>query len=349
MIITRDNYEPFFLDYLEGNLNENMIDQFLDFLERNPDLKEELQLFENVHLPEEHIIFSAKEELYKSVSEANAALENKTIAYLEGDLDDEDRKSFEAYLNSHPELQKEYKLFAKTRLTPDTGIKYPNKQKLYKRSGAVVLMNWVSRAAAVLVLIWGINSLITNYEEPSIPNMGSQLAEVSPKPTPAVKKTESEKNIQEAESPEKVKTSQPIKPEKKKSLREQTKGRLEETRPADSKPVERDLIALAQISPKLAQLDQEPLEASLAVPASVNVMKINEHRNIMTIEEFLASRAKKVSSEGLLSAQRIARVGLGLASELSGDRIGYSVKDGKISSVEFESKLMAFSIPLKKY
>jgi hypothetical protein len=69
----------------------------------------------------------------------------------------------------------------------------------------------------------------------------------------------------------------------------------------------------------------------------------------MTIDEFLANRAKKVSSEGLLSAQRIARVGLGLASELSGDRIGYSVKDGKISSVEFESKLMAFSIPLKKY
>jgi hypothetical protein len=349
MIITRDNYEPFFLDYLEGNLNENMIDQFLDFLERNPDLKEELQLFENVHLPEEHIVFSGKEELYKSASEAKAALENKTIAYLEGDLDDEDRKSFEAYLNSHPELQKEFKLFAKTQLTPDASIKYPNKQKLYKKSGAVVLMNWVSRAAAVLVLIWGINSLITNYQESSVPNIGSQLAEVSPKPTPAVKKTESEKNVQEAESPEKVKASQPIKPEKKKSLREQTKGRLEETRPADSKPVERDLIALVQISPKLAQLDQEPLEANLAVSSSVNVLKINEPRNVMTIDEFLANRAKKVSSEGLLSAQRIARVGLGLASELSGDRIGYSVKDGKISSVEFESKLMAFSIPLKKY
>jgi hypothetical protein len=349
MKITRDNYEPFFLDYLEGNLNENMIDQFLDFLERNPDLKEELQLFENVHLPEEHIVFSGKEELYKSASEAKAALENKTIAYLEGDLDDEDRKSFEAYLNSHPELQKEFKLFAKTQLTPDVGIKYPNKQKLYKKSGAVVLMNWVSRAAAVLVLIWGINSLITNYQESSVPNIGSQLAEVSPKPTPAVKKTESEKNVQEAESPEKVKASQPIKPEKKKSLREQTKGRLEETRPADSKPVERDLIALVQISPKLAQLDQEPLEANLAVSSSVNVLKINEPRNVMTIDEFLANRAKKVSSEGLLSAQRIARVGLGLASELSGDRIGYSVKDGKISSVEFESKLMAFSIPLKKY
>jgi len=49
-----------------------------------------------------------------------------------------------------------------------------------------------------------------------------------------------------------------------------------------------------------------------------------------------------------LSAQRLARVGLGLVSEISGERIGYSVKDGKISSLDFESKLLAFSIPLDK-
>ena len=52
MKITRDNYESFFIDYIEGNLPENMIDQFLDFLNQNPDLKEELHLFEEVNLPE---------------------------------------------------------------------------------------------------------------------------------------------------------------------------------------------------------------------------------------------------------------------------------------------------------
>jgi len=97
----------------------------------------------------------------------------------------------------------------------------------------------------------------------------------------------------------------------------------------------------------LAQLDREPVEARLAVSGSVKVEKINDP-NIMTVEEFLASRAKKASNEGLLSAQRIFRTGLSVASELSGDRIGYRVENGKISSVEFESKLMAFSIPLKK-
>jgi hypothetical protein len=50
----------------------------------------------------------------------------------------------------------------------------------------------------------------------------------------------------------------------------------------------------------------------------------------------------------LFSVQRLARLGLNVASEISGERIGYKEIDGKITSVEFESKLMAFSIPLEK-
>ncbi|MDP3643834.1 MAG: hypothetical protein Q8S54_11670 [Bacteroidota bacterium] len=348
MNITRDNYEPFFLDYLEGNLKENMIDQFLDFLENNPDLKEELHLFEYIHLPEEHIDFSGKEQLYKSSAEAKAIFENKTIAYLEGDLEYEGRKSFETYLSGHPELQKEYALFSKTRLKPDTGIIYQGKNKLYKKPGSVILMNWVARAAAVIVLLWGINSVIQTENQFDTENTVQGIAEVSPKPVEPVKKNDSDKKILETDATEKLKTTKVTNPVKTKSLREQTKGRMEETQPADYSPIERDLTTLAQISPIMAQLDRVPLEAGLAVSGSVNVGKINDRRNIMTIEEFLASRAKKVGNEGLLSAQRIARVGLGLASELSGDRIGYSVKDGKISSLAFESKLLAFSIPLEK-
>lgn len=346
MMITRDNYEPFFLDYLEGNLDESMIDQFLDFLENNPDLKEELQMFENVHVPEEQIVFQDKEKLYKTAADGKSALEAKTIAHLEGDLDEEERKSFEKYLAVHPELQKQYALFEKTRLRPDLKIQYPEKKKLYKKSGTVVLMNWVARAAAVLVLVWGINSLI---KQPENKDGFTQIAEITTKTTPEVKKNDQEKKVQEPEIQEKLKTTKEAKPEKTKSLREQTKGRLHETRPSEPKAAERELTALAQITPIQAQLDQEPMLASLAVSGAVKPEKLNEPKNAMSVEEFLALRAKKVGSEGLSSAQRLVRTGLGIASELSGERIGYSVKDGKISSLEFESKLMAFSIPLKKY
>src|SRR5665648_727348 len=154
MMITRDNYESFFLDFLEGNLEGDNIDQFLDFLEQNSDLKEELQLIKKVCLPDEKIIFSEKKQLYKSETDKIISFENKVIACMEGDLGNDEQKAFEGYLASHPELQKEYNLFSKTRLSPDTGIKYPEKQKLYKKPAYAIWMNRVARAAAVVVLLW---------------------------------------------------------------------------------------------------------------------------------------------------------------------------------------------------
>lgn len=345
MMITRDNYEPFFLDYLEGNLDENMIDQFLDFLEKNPDLKEELHLFENIHLPEEQVVYTGKEHLYKSVQEEKSAFEIKSVAYMEGDLKDEERKSFEAYLANHPELQKEYNLFAKTRLVADTGIKYPAKQKLYRKPGTTIVMNWVARAAAVVVVLWGIGSLLKTEDQTTSPSSTQQIATVKPALVNPVKKSEPAIKIQETEIEEKLASKINSKPL---VIRKQTKVSPEEKPITDTTYPERDLANLEEIVPILAQLEAEPVEGQLAVSHSINTEKINDPPNIMTIEEFLANRAKKVGNEGLLSVQRIFRTGLTVASEISGNRIDYKVKNGKISSIGFESKLMAFSIPLQK-
>ena len=111
---------------------------------------------------------------------------------------------------------------------------------------------------------------------------------------------------------------------------------------------ERDLTVPEEINPIKAQLESDPMENQLAVWHSINGERINDHRNVMTLDEFLASRVKKVRGEGLLSANRVIRTGLNVASELSGNRIGYRIKNGKILSLEFESKLMAFKIPLEK-
>lgn len=345
MKITRENYESFFLDYLEGNLKENQIDEFLDFLEQNADLKKELHQFENLNLPEEQILFSEKKKLYKSASEQKIMLENKFVAYLEGDLENEDRLAFEAYLARRPELQKEYNLFTKTRLVPESGIRFSHKQKLYRKSGYTIVMNWVARAAAVIVLIWGINSLYQTRFQPQPQTSNQEFAKLTLKAVTPVEKTETEKKSLEANVQEKLK---PIKPAKPKSIPDQPKDKLVEKQQINSVHSSRDLIAIAAISPKMAQLNLELFENHLAVSGSVHVLKNNDHRNVMTIEEFLASKAKKAGNEGLLSVERIARVGLGVASELSGRRIDYKETNGKITSIDFESKLLAFSIPLKK-
>jgi hypothetical protein len=347
MTITRDNYEPYFLDFLEGNLEENQIDQFLDFLELNPDLKEELQLLENMTLPEEKITFSGKENLYKSSADLKAATENKMIAHLEGDLDNDERKSFESWLAGHPEQKKEYELFSKTRLIPDATVKFQEKKKLYRKSGNQIILTWVARAAAVVVLLWGINSLFQSENTLPHKNNSKEVASLTPEKEP-VNLTKPVKKNQIAEVGEKTNPEKTSAPSEKNSIREKTKALPEGKNAIEEKFPERDLTALAELSPRTAQLESVPVDNQLAFSHPEPIQKINDRSKVMTIDEFLASRAKKVGNEGLLSAHRIIRAGLGIASELSGERIGYKEKDGKITSLDFESKLMAFSIPLKK-
>lgn len=350
MNITRDNYESFFLDYLEGNLEESMIDQFLDFLERNPDLKEELQLFENIRLPEEPVSFAGKKHLYKSPADEKEAFELKTIAWMEGDLKDEERQSFEAYLARHPELKKEAALMESTRLSADTAIRYPDKHKLYKATGTVVMTKWLGRAAAVLVLLWGISTFFESEQQSVSPTQPREVASVKVPPVAETPQTQGPVAANEAKTEQQTAALMASEKAEPAKVSDQKAPADQQYEPAENVPLPgaRELEMMEEISPLMASLEDEPVEAAeLAVSRAFNTEKINEP-NVMTLDEYLAQRAKKATNEGLLSAHRILRAGLNVASELSGDRIGYTVKKGKVSTVGFESKLLAFSIPLEK-
>jgi hypothetical protein len=348
MNISRDNYEPFFLDFLEGNLKVDQIDQFLDFLNQNPDLKEELQLFESVNLPEEEFIFSGKMQLYRRIADQKSETENRVIAYLEGDLSSEDQILFQQELASHPELKKEYDLFDKTRLIADTRITYSGKRNLHRKSGTVKVMNWVTRVAAVMVLVWGITSLFQSENELERQLQNQPIAELSQEQIQPIGKPEAERKatktalqmIQEKVMLTKAKNSLKIQ-------KYSNKKQEENLAKSDSLPG-RDSNNVPVIEPILAQLESIPIENQLVNLQSIIVENIYDAPQVLSLDEFLANKAKKVSTEGLISAQRIARAGLSMASDLSGERIGFVEKNGKIDRIEFESKLFAFSIPFKK-
>lgn len=342
MKITRDNYESFFLDYLEGNLEETMIDQFLDFLEQHPDLKEELNLFEEIHLPQEPVVFMDKQALYKSAGNESESFDRKAVAYMEGEMKDQERRSFEATLERNPKLQQQYALFEKTRLIPDPAIRFDKKEKLYRKSGTILLINWVGRAAAVLILLFGIYSLFQRGEDSRIPS--TEMASLkAPSSNPAV--------ITEPQVIDPVtKSKDPV----ARAAAPVNKTQLKATQTAPEalvgqKQEPRELLAAGgTISPIPAHLESEPQEMALMPINHLNNQRINRGRTVMTLDEYLALKAKKATNEGILSANRLLRVGLNVASEISGDRLGYTVKNGKVASLDFESKLLAFEIPLEK-
>lgn len=348
MNINRDNYEVFFMDYLDGNLDEKYIDQFLDFLEKNPDLKEELHLFENISLPEDELVFSGKNTLYKNTAYEKEVLENKFIAYLENDLESADRKLFESWLGANPEFQKEYQLYQKTKLVPETGIVFGAKDSLYRKSGKVLVLNWVARVAAVIVILWGISTVFQMQNQPGQLLLSPEMAETqspvktTPKSIDPVQENKQLAVVANKKVVSTLKNSIPV-----------SSGKAEIALAAAKPDVpvgipERQVQSVPEIQPLLAKLET-PLPDTQLSPELVQKSHANGlEPDVLTLDEYLALRAKKVSNEGWLSAQRIVRTGLGIASEISGERIGYGVKDGKISSLEFESKLLAFSIPLEK-
>jgi anti-sigma factor RsiW len=133
--INFNNYESAFLAYHEGTLSPDEIREVMQFLEIHPELKEELDSYENIILPEETkpAHFKFKESLKKAlITEEN--YETFFIASIEGILTAAETNALNHFLLTHPELAADYALFQQTRLVPDPGIVFKDKAGLKRET-----------------------------------------------------------------------------------------------------------------------------------------------------------------------------------------------------------------------
>jgi len=342
MMINRVNYESFFLDYLENRLDENAVDEFLEFLKQNPDLKTELNQFESIPLPLEEVAFSGKRNLYKSDEVDLASCEREFIALMEGDLESKEQESFKNHIAVNQQLHKEYNLFCKSRLVADPSVKYFDKQKLYRNPQSFKLTNWIAGAAAVLLIFIGVHSLFKTRDQAMLPVSDKEtLVKATPQKIGNIAETNNARVVEKHSTPTKVKPSEII---------QQTKPDPNpiNTIAVSSLTYQRDSIVPEKLKPVETLLEIGATENKLAVSAPMCSEKFGNRKSIAAVEKYLASCVKKAGDESLLSVNRIIRTGLNVATELSGNRIGYQVKDGKISSIELETRIMAFTIPLQK-
>ncbi len=339
MEISRKNYEIFFLDYLDGKLEGKKIDRFLDFIEQNPDLKEELAGIENLKLPEKQIHFDNKKLLYKTGQQKTEDF--TAVAYMEGDLSELDRNLFLKHFDFHPEQAKELDLLLRTRLQVDETIVFPAKEKLYRRGFSRQLIYWGSRIAAVLLLavtFW----TVSNF---------SQQDETILQP---------EKLVQKQEEP--IATKKIIQEEKQEIAEvivlEQTKNpgsemKEEETNVASPKIVEpnqtlamtREPEIVETLRPIIAPLQTvEPVRENVefAIPATTEEKFLKS--KYYTIDSYLAEKVFKIKRKD----KSLIESGLNLAGNISGNRIQYETEEGKVSKISFDTRLLAFSIPVKK-
>lgn len=163
MKITRENYEQYFLDYFDHHLSDDDQRELFLFLQENPDLREEFDMFENVKLePPVSASLNIKGDL-KSIAnqlqfpEGINNFSEWSIAVLEGDLSQTEIQYFKSVINSRPALKKDYELFCSTKLVSDKRVVFNFKDELKKKESKVIpLYYYLSAVAAALAILVGL-------------------------------------------------------------------------------------------------------------------------------------------------------------------------------------------------
>ena len=115
--INRHNYEAYFLDFAEGNLTDLQIGELEDFLAANPDLRDELNAFEIITLPDSSQDIPSwagiKKPTLIELQNTKELRDSFFIKAIEGKLEGYDNQLLEKLIQSEP-YRKEFELWKKT-------------------------------------------------------------------------------------------------------------------------------------------------------------------------------------------------------------------------------------------
>jgi hypothetical protein len=171
-MITRANYEEFFLLYTDNELSASDRQRVERFVAENPDLKEEWDSLLQCRLkPDQHLTFKNRDSLLKEEGFAEPApelagspwigwpesvsiwngeeekadweenlrtplrdeYEERFLSYIDGQLGGDDRRSVEDLVRLHPSLLGELERYRQTISSPDPAIVFTQKDLLYKK------------------------------------------------------------------------------------------------------------------------------------------------------------------------------------------------------------------------
>lgn len=349
MKINRSNYESYFIDYIDGTLPDDLVDELLDFLQENPDLAEELNAAKDISLKPQSSTFDFKERLYKNSNDGAESFEMQAVAYLESDLNEANKEQFLAEIADDSAKLKTLHLLQHAKLSPDFAIKYPDKKELLRRSNKTFYL-WATRVAALLLIffsVWAIvprkkqvlpDNPIAEQQVISHPELNSETGENIA--SNATREPIVEKNIEVANSSE----NEPAIVELKKRITTQVVAN--ETK-------EPEVLAMRsavpdQIEPLKAEIKPTAVEVGkLHLPSPTN--KLTPKQPTVTVDEYLAHKIINAPKGESFTFNNIANAGLNAVENLSNERFNVErTENGKLKEIKFDSRLIAFSIPFRK-
>ena len=167
-MITRENYEIYFMDYMDGNLSARERAEVEAFLLVHPDLRELLDGMNEVWLEVPVEVFDKKEEIKRTVRERE--IEYYAIATAEGVITDEEQAWVDGNVDKDV-FEREVEMYAKVKVKPDPICRFEGKVGVYRKSGAVLFVKRYAAIAAVVALGGVVAIYSTRKEEFSMEDL----------------------------------------------------------------------------------------------------------------------------------------------------------------------------------
>ncbi len=160
MNINLNNYESFFLLYVDNELSAAEKVCVDGFIKEYPHLAEELQVLQGLILPAEEFASLDKNNLYRSVGiEEN--MQEAMLLHLDNELPASASKKLTESIDADKILQQNWQQLLQTRL-PAEAIIFEDKESLYKKEPArIVSFRFVKWAVAAAILAAGFFTAVT--------------------------------------------------------------------------------------------------------------------------------------------------------------------------------------------
>lgn len=149
--VTPSNYEEYFLLYVDNELTTEERTAVEAFVAAHPHLKEELTLLLSTQLPAGETIIN-KECLLADGMKITVE-EGNFLLYIDDELEGKEKDVLRERLIASKDLQAQYELLLKTKLTKTDTVPYPDKKELYHTTKTYRPVYWLRIAAAITLML----------------------------------------------------------------------------------------------------------------------------------------------------------------------------------------------------
>jgi len=351
----RTNYEIWLTDYLDGRLDDNQLNLLLDFLDKNPDIREE---FENIlffKIKPESIPFPWKEKLKKNISDIDENQFNfLCIGSLEKDLTPEQENELYQIINEDEEKKKNFEIFQKTKLHPPlSGFRYKHRLRKLSKTAKIARLSTAALCAAASIALFVILVFPPQNKETVLPSGNiseGKQAQTVKNDSPEI----TADKIKHEATPASIATNII---EKKPAIEPVKEINHSATKTSEQKAIEPEKILIAKSAFKEHIVLSGYIPTHLQIPndGNLNISTEPDENSELKKRLIVFFRGKILKTKTVhdeeLKPYEIAEAGITGLNKLLGWQMAlnpHTDETGEIISVNFNSKLLKLNLPVKK-